>query len=194
MMLNKFDKLSISTGLILIAPASVFAASGSDGGHGSGPSALIPYWVNFLIYAGGMAFLVRKFLPAAWAERRARIVASVNAARSAYEAAERSAREARQKLERVAQEETRVRDDIAQQAEFEVRQVLDGARAKASRILEQAKETAAANRRQALRRLQDEVLASAFASAEGELKALTQQGADAKLREAAVAAATGLVN
>jgi F0F1-type ATP synthase membrane subunit b/b' len=193
MMQNKFDKFVVATGLMIVSPASVLAAVG-NAGHGSGASALVPFWVNFLIYSAGMAFLVRKFLPPAWAERRARIIASVNAARSVYEGAERSAHDARQKLERVAQEETRVRDDIAQQAEFEVRQVLESARAKASRLLEQAKEMSVAERRQALRRLQEEALSAAFANAEVELRALSQRGADANLRQAAIGAAATLVN
>lgn len=129
---------------VLAALATIFLnASGAyaSSGHGE-PSIgdLTFYWVNFVLYVGVMAYIVRKPLAKGWAARTARIKQSVMQSSDDVEAAERELNAIEALTKSLPVEEEKIRQQIVEQANAEAADIVRQAEQRAARIREQAKD------------------------------------------------------
>ncbi|HEY8516657.1 MAG TPA: ATP synthase F0 subunit B [Candidatus Binatia bacterium] len=146
----------IATALVVATPALSFAASGEEGGHGPSWTMTILAMVNFSIYA----YIIYRF---AWPpiakylkERRANVVATLEAAAQAHAEAEKLRAEFESKLRNVEAEAARARDELMEIARREAEHVVENAKRTAERIRTDARLVADQEIARARRMLQEE--------------------------------------
>jgi F0F1-type ATP synthase membrane subunit b/b' len=132
---------------VFLPVASAFASSSA---HGEPSIAdLTVYWANFVVYSIILYVLLRKPLANGWAARRARIQESVASCTSQVASAERELNAVEALTKGLTSEQDRARAEIVAQAKLEAEQIVESARAKATRIREQAKDMVAGEGRSA---------------------------------------------
>lgn len=146
----------------LLASTPALAATGAHHDSGHGAAILIPYWINFTLYAALLFVLLRKPLSRGWSSRRDTIAAAVDRGRSERERAEAALRIAK---EREAAVESDIRALVAQiqsETSAEMSEILKEARERAGRVIVQGRDLIAAEERalesELRRELADEVL------------------------------------
>jgi F0F1-type ATP synthase membrane subunit b/b' len=195
------DKLKItSPGLfflgILIQTSVVLAESSS--GHGGdasaahhGPSFSL-LWLNFAIYSVVMYRLLRKPLSGMWHGRRQRIA-------DAVERGFKMLSEARSTHEQLLEEEANldsklktIREELISGAEEEYKETLESARERASRLLDQARQLAEAERNRRVEAIRRDFARLVIARAEEIVKSQVSAETDVRIRQAALENETGL--
>jgi len=167
---------------MLMLPAGLLAEQGAHGGGSA--SDLIVYWVNFLIYAGILFFLLRKPFVAAWLKRREQIESEVQGARSEMEAAEFKLHQARARLQGIGAEISRISQDSERATVIESEEILSLARRRADRFVQRVKEACNAERRTAELSVQHEIAELAVNLAREKLRQASSFDSDRPLREA----------
>ena len=153
----------LAAGLVMFAPAAAFAAGGDEGMDWT---KFISSVVNFTIYVGGLAFLLRKPAAQFFASRRKEIAAEMEAAKEAHEAAARSLAETREKLATLDAERERLMKEFRELGEQERRQIVAAAEAEASRIVQDAETSAEVEARRAKAALEAKMVDLALELAE----------------------------
>lgn len=151
--------------LLVLIPAAALASEGGSHHGGASPLALIPYWINFLLYVGLLYYLLKDQIPKMWAQRREGIDRAIKDAAAELERATFALKTARERFDNVEEEARKIKDVIRKDAFTERDAILEDAKKQCERALQRAHETAASERgqvEQALRReLADHVLANA---------------------------------
>ena len=171
-------------------------AFGSESGHHEKGSFwdIRYYWVNFLIYVGGLYFILRNTVKSGWESRGSSIEAAVNKGKYDLQIAEADLREAQAKLASVDREIQTIREEIRRSTKLECDEIVADANARAARILAQGKASATAEQKalenELRRELADLVLQRATERIQREINSET----DAPLRSAALSSLQGLIN
>ncbi len=151
--------------LVLMLAPSLACASEGGAHHGASPLALIPYWVNFLLYLGLLYFFLRKEIPRMWAERREGIDRAVKGAAAELEKAVTALETAHERFDNVEEEVRRIKEQIRKDTLIERDAILEDAKRQCERAFQRAHETAASERARAelgvRRELAEHVLANA---------------------------------
>jgi len=179
-------------GATLLLSANLAHASGGEGQHSF--SDLYPYWVNFILFALLLRYLLKDKITSGWAARRNSIETQVEAAQSEKKIAEGLLEESRRLLASVDSQIRAAKEQISKQAEFEVQEIGRLARDKATRTLLNAKESVEAGTRTALRSIRQELVSEALARATKTLREDAKSGSDARYRGAAAGNCSRLVN
>jgi F0F1-type ATP synthase membrane subunit b/b' len=120
------------------APDLAFAGGGP--GHHPSIRDILPFWVNFVLYAALMTALLRTPLKNGWESRRNRIAEDVSSATSDMEAAERELAAVEALTKNLSQEQDRARLDILKQGELESNAILAAAHEKSVRLASSTKD------------------------------------------------------
>ena len=169
--------------LALLVDASVSYAAPSGGHHDNSVWSLKLFFINFFIYLVLIGILIKKAVPPAWASRRERVRSQLEESRSKMLVSERNLSEARGKLAGIESEIRRIEESAKQEAQVEAQEIADNARRSAERIITQARDSVAAERKFAqgvLRRMYAEM---AIKMAEEKLRAQMTSEKDRSLRE-----------
>jgi len=149
-----------SLALVALLFGVVDVASASEG-HIS-PADLIPYWVNFILYVGGLTLLLRGPVKRAWAERRTRIEGLVLAAARDLEVAEAAVKVEEQRGRTLDAHAEQAKADIRIQAEAETASIAKNAEDRSVRMRQQAEELLAGEGRAAEANYKAELLERAL--------------------------------
>ena len=155
--------------LLVIAPASVMAASDPHGGGGgliSFDKSLIVQGINFLVLLIVLNFLLYKPLVGKMNERTTAIQKALEEAQAARAAAARQQEENAAQLRSAYQEAAGIREQALKEASEEQRKLVEGAQAEARRLVESARAQTEAEIRRAREELRREVAGLAVAVAE----------------------------
>ena len=142
----------MQVGCFICAGLAVFYVSDAvaAGGHGEAgahaPSIydLRWFWLNFVLYVGGLWWLLRAKVGAGWITRRESIAKEVADRRGELKAAAEARQIAELKLAAVAQEVTELTTTIQAETKNEKQQIVAEAELRAQRVLRQAEGTLAA--------------------------------------------------
>jgi len=144
--------LTITSLLLLpmLVPTQLFAEG--SGHHGP---ALWILWVNYLIFASFMFFVLRKPLSAMWAKRGADLQDSILKAERELEAAEKELAEARERYANASEEISQLEADIKKETDLELNKIAEEANSQAERITSVASRNADAELEMELQKTQD---------------------------------------
>jgi F0F1-type ATP synthase membrane subunit b/b' len=131
-------KLFVVSALSLLVVAE--CALAASGNRAPALSDLTFYWINFILYVGVMAFILRKPIRNGWAARTARIKKMVTECTDEVESAERELNAIEALTKGLATEQARVQQEIMSQAKLEADDIVKNANQRAARIREQARE------------------------------------------------------
>jgi F0F1-type ATP synthase membrane subunit b/b' len=172
-------KLSLLV-LSLITTDFAFAAGG--GAHTPSISDLNLYFINFGIYLVILAFIIKKTVPSAWQARREKIRTQLETWRGKIVQAESHLAESRGKLAAVASDAKKIELNIQKETEHEVKEIFNNATRASERMLQQAKDSVAAERKLAQGAAKKIYAELALAIAEEKLHKEITPEKDAKLR------------
>lgn len=179
---------------VIVWPRLAQAAEGSQGsGHHAGIGSLLPYVVNFTLYAFVMYFLLRKPFINGWATRRAAISEAVESGIRASATAEQLLREAEQRLQMVATRSEEIRAEIRREGSAESSLIVAEAKKRAARVVLQAQESAGAEKLAFERALRREVAESVVRRAEEKLLKEVGMEWDHGLRAASLRSVKSLI-
>lgn len=147
---------------------------------------LFPSWVNFLLFAGVVFFLVRRPAARAWAGRRRSIEERIMEADSALQASQKRLDHAHNKLSSLRADIEKIQSDIQDEAEAEAARLLAEAKRRAQSIQQHAEEAAAAEYQSAKKAVRDELVALAMNSAAQKLDREITPEYDRALRKSAI--------
>ncbi len=149
----------------LLIPVSVAVASGAE--HTPSITDLSAYWINFLIYAALLTYLLRAPIRKGWAARREQIQEMVASSTAEVEGAERELNAIEALTRGLSTEQERARQEILSQAKVEAEHIVKQADERAARIREQAREMVAGEGRSALSAFKSTLVARALEIARG---------------------------
>jgi len=121
----------LACGLVLLAAHPVFAAE--EGGESSGITSVFQ-WMNFIIVAAVVVWLLMKKAPGYFAGRARQIVSAIQEAGKAKEKAEAQRREAEQRLANLGAEIEEMRAAARRDAEAEAARIRVAAKQEAEKI------------------------------------------------------------
>lgn len=186
--------LEISLLLLLLAPALAFAAEGHGEQHVQGAAALIPFWINFLVYVAFLFYITRKPVLKVWASRRERIESAVGGSKAELDAAQSSLRQVNSKLSGFQTECARLTTEVENDTKGECEELKRSAKFKAERVAARSKESMRSEQKSAEVKLQREVAELAFKLARERLSSSTSMESDRRLRDASLNSIKSLVN
>lgn len=134
----RLARVSTILGAAIVCAATASPSVSFASGGPASASDLIPYWVNFVLYAGILTVLLRKPLRSGWEGRRSRIEAAVVAASQDLEGAESELKIEEQRGKSLEAEMQKAKADILAQAELEAAAAVADARERSARMLSQA--------------------------------------------------------
>lgn len=187
-------KRLLEISVILLIPAVAFAAEGHAEHHVEGAAALIPFWINFLIYIAFLFFITRKPVLNLWASRRERIEIAVGGSKAELDAAQSELRQVNAKLSGFQTECARLTTEVENDTKGECEELNRSAKLKADRVAARAKESIRSEQKSAETKLQREVAELAFKLARERLSSSTNIESDRRLREASLNSIKSLVN
>lgn len=183
-------KLSVFlTAACLLAPACAFA----EAEHHTGILSLGVYWLNFLIYIGGLYFVCRGPLDRAWTSRKMMIEEALAHAKRDAENARQALSDAERKLQSLPTESAKLAADIERETQREGADILLQAKTRAERLALQAKDLAEAERKSTEAAIRSELVSLALKKAEERLEKEITPQSDKALRETALASVQQLV-
>lgn len=183
--------LAALTLLSIVAPVSSFAAE--HGEHTPSIFDLKWLWLNFAIFVGLVAYIVRRPIGAAWAARRQVISSAVQASSRESALAREMLQKAEAKLAGVQSEVVQLRKDIEREAAREAEEIVAAAERRAERVLQQGQDSANSERKSAESQVRAELIELAIQQVE---KTLTQEltvDKDKALRDSALGSVRALM-
>lgn len=172
---------------LLIAPhiASAAVEHHAAGEHVGSVADLKYFFINFILYVLLIVLLVKKFAPAAWGARRARIIAQLTASREKIENVEKRVIEARGRLAKVEEDAVAVTKAMQAETLREVQHIKSTAQRAAERIVEQARSSARAEEKAADKVIRRRLVEKALELAENNIKGSMSAESDRQLRQRA---------
>ena len=178
--------------VLLVTPAVLCSEGGHGAAHGS-IADLGVYWVNFLIYAAIMFFVLRKPALNGWTARRNKIESDVIGGRAEIEAAETKIAQMRSRMELIGEDIERLREATEKETERESRELVESARVRAQRISQRMREACSAEQRAAEDGIRSELAELAVKMAREQLTRDLNVESDKPYRDAVVNRAGGLL-
>jgi F-type H+-transporting ATPase subunit b len=170
----------IITLLVFLAfPASAFAAQAESFWD------LRWHWMNFVLYLVLLYFLVRKPIAQVWSSRISAIERDVTANKRNLEEANTRFEQVQSKLEQVDEEIRVFSEAIERESQKEAARVIDEAKAKAEKIIAQAKLSAIAEQKGLEAALRRELSEQVIEQAEARLKTGLSEAEHRALRDRA---------
>jgi len=187
-----FAVLVFLIGLIVFWPLNSYAAGQASGAEPSIWDTRF-YWINFLLYVGGMYFLLRGILSRGWDSRRERIRVAAERGKIAAEAAQAELRNVEERFKNLPTEITNLQAVIAKEAISESEQVERDSAIAITQISNHTKTTIVAERKALEREVRKELAATVMAKVEQRLARDMTAEIDTSLRQAAIGSARMLV-
>lgn len=172
--------------LLAVLPALVFLTTGEGEAAGGGLRDLLGRVVNFLVLAGGLAFLLVKPLRAMLAKQGKDVAAALASAEEARLEAGRKYEDARGKLAGLDREARELRDRAGEEARLERDRIARLAAADADRIKRLTAEEVEVQRRAALKELRAHAADRLIALAEQRLRESLTAEDQARLVDASI--------
>lgn len=185
--------------VVIVLPAILFASE-QAAVHHELPSletllaTLLPYWVNFVIFAGALFFLLRNPIKQAWSGRKSGFQDYLSRAQETLRLSQDHLKEVEGRVSRIVEERRRVKLEIEHETEVEVNRILREAKNRAEAIARQAQETGVAEHAAAKRGVQREMIALAMEGARRKLEQQVTPEFDRTLRQAACCSAGELMH
>ncbi|MBX7142948.1 MAG: ATP synthase F0 subunit B [Oligoflexia bacterium] len=174
-----------------IDPVAAFASE--HGEHTPSIFDLKWLWLNFAIFVGLVAYIIRRPIATAWATRRDVIRMAVEASGRELAEAKAALHAAESKLAGVQAEISTLRKDIEREAAREAEEIVASAERRAQRILQQGKDSANAERKSAETQVRAELIELAIRQVEQKLAQELTVESDKALRESALGSVRSLV-
>jgi F-type H+-transporting ATPase subunit b len=157
-------------GVLSLSAVAVWAASGSEGGHGGLSSTDWYRVMNFVVLAAALVFLLRKPIPRALSSRVQGIQNQLNDLEARKAEAEKRLAECNQKLGELEKEADRIVSDYIRQGQDAKARILKEAESAAEKMQAQARRNIEHEFEQTKARLQREIFEQSLAKAEALLK------------------------
>lgn len=184
---NAFSSCRFSL-LVVFCLAGTTSPAWAASGHGEASiSDLTIYYINFVLFFGGLFLLLRKPLGRAWAARSDSIATLVNQGRVERQEAEKALQVAKTKLEELPAHLSALEEEVQKETTAEVGLIEEAAKKRVERIREQTGINAEAERLSAEKELQAELAEKVIQAAKERIRKELSAEKDKKLRDAAIA-------
>lgn len=177
-----------------------FAAGAAHGAHEELPAfgdfllSKKVYWINFLIYAALLSYLLKNLFAKAWVNRRKAYQESISSGQSLLEKSERQLADARKQIAELPEEISKLENRLTKEVEFEARAIIEDASQRADKIKTQANQSAAAERQAAAARYQEQLVDLAIKRAISRIPGMMSAEVDSRLSNKVLSSVNGLLN
>ena len=168
-------------------------AFGSGGGHEPSFADLTFPWINFVMYAALLTYLLRNPIKKGWSARVGAIKDRIEGASEQLEIAERELNAAEALVQGVEQEKTRIKTEVSVQASREADLLVEQAKERAERLKQQAAEMLEGEMRSAQSAFKADLVARAVSVAKQKFSSGEYASRESVYAETAMAKAKQLV-
>ena len=156
--------------------------------HGHHPSIAdtFIYWINFLIFCGAMYFLTRKAISAAWTNRRAKLLLSIDGAKNEFVVANEKYEIAERRYMQLEDKINELKNTINSEADKESLNLVESAKKSVELSKAKAKQSIESELRVALKAMQKSAIENAFQKATSIMKSSVDDNMNNKLVEKAI--------